>query len=869
MPNPDQGARASPRVPGGRAASGGLALVLAALVACSTGPPQVPGHLSSPTAMVAFAGVTSKSPKDASGHFLVHPYFAVASSAGDEVRFIDQYDLQTVIGPGFAFPLSVVTDPRPLLLASASLGDGGADVLVAVSAGELELQVIETWDAQDANNIVAYTVPLNGNHLVGVGAQVISLQGMPARPATPTSDAVPARILVGTADDTGAAGGKLIVVEFTRNLDGSVSPTLDGGGNVPVANATALGFRPLDIALEPGSFGGTRPDGSLPSHLYIATTDPLTSSGGLGVGVVDTLPPGGPPTTVLSPLLAGAGTLALAAGYVAERVPSADNCSTETISSTRQLFVYAALDPETCGVDRPVNCGLATLDPRTGVLATDPATLAQPVNPALGPAGGPVVVPAQSYRAPMPIPGVPAHVAIGYPPSQGSQGLFAVAAGSTVGATNTSYPSIYCPTTAPSDGVQVVPLLVILPGSGERFTSAVAAVTSSDGYAYWYDLARWGPPSDAPVMTVAASRVQATAASTQNVGLTGAQPGSLGLWDDVVAATSSPVTAPTVVNDELTLEESIDVWPGFTPADDWSIVYQGELPGLGYQPATVLLDASGNPYVAFQSATGDASAPYVAAADVADPALGVRVGDSVLLFDPSQGRGGTALCETTVASIVPPGTVGTVALPGGAVELAQNCLPAGSAFAPTASGVALAASIRAPGLVFANSKQGYLGRPEIDQDFALAWSEESTLTGEALAVARKARRIFYPTEGPCPIPGSTGTPGTQAVGCYAGFARLVDPLAPGPAARFRVGLFGGAAPARDDAILFTTQEGLVQSARAPLSGGAPASTLIPFDWTVLDPVNHADDNIRFMTLFLDDQIFAFSPGGSFYDYLIR
>lgn len=865
-------------------------LALVAL-ACTGGAPQVPMHLGSPTSIVSFNGVTNKSPI-ANGQLTVHPYFAVASSASNEIEFVDQYDLQAVVGPGLVFPLAVNTDPRPLLLASASLGDGGADVLVAVSAGETDLQVIDTWDE---NSIVAYSIPLD---IPGTGPnsapEIIALKGMPARPATATAAAVPARILAAVDTSAGPSSGMLITVEFGRATDGKsvVSPPT-GFPAVSAANVTSLGFRPSDIALEPGSLGGTRPDGSLPTQIYIATRDPVTSAGDLGVAVLDTLPPGGTAlTSLLAPIVAKAGTVALAAGYVNERVPSAGFCSTETFSGTPVLYVYAALDPNSCGVNEPVNCGLATLDPRTHLLATDPATLAQPL-PSDVPLG-PVAVPTQSYRAPMPIPGVPTHVAIAFAPALGNQRLYTVATGSNVPATNTNVPSPTCPTTAPTDGATVTPLFEILPGTGERYTSAAAAVTSADGRVYWYDLGRWGPPSDQQEMTITTTRVQVIAASTQNVGpngsLPGGQPGGLGLWNDVAADTSNGLVPLAVVTDQLDLENAIDVWPGFTPTDTWSVVYQGVLPQLGYQPVEVLA-GGGNGYVAFQTFTLTdpaltppttsltsteltTSSNFAASVNVLDPSLGVRVGDSVLIYDPASGSGAAPLCETTVAALVaadPQGTLLGVSLPAGAVELAPASCLAGllpAAGSPTPF-VVEAAAIRANGFVLGNAKQGYLGRPELNTDFALAWQDETTLTGEALAVARKARRLFYPSEGPCPMTGSVGAPGNLTVGCYTGFARITDPLSPGPVVRFRLGQFGPNAPVRDDAVLFNTQQGLVQSARTPLTGGAFPTGVVPFDWTVQDPVNHGNDGIRFVTLYLDDQILAFSPGGTFYDFTIH
>jgi len=199
-------------------------------------------------------------------------------------------------------------------------------------------------------------------------------------------------------------------------------------------------------------------------------------------------------------------------------------------------------------------------------------------------------------------------------------------------------------------------------------------------------------------------------------------------------------------------------------------------------------------------------------------------------------------------------------------------------------------TVRASGMVLSNPKLGYLGRPVISRPnddpaatFSVSWS--SALDGptapatrdaqEAQAVARKARRQFYPSDPPCPIAGAAAdTEGAEVPGCYgSGMKRLTDPLAPGPIIRFRVGLSPSDAvglPIRGDSIVFVTQAGLSQTFRKPVTGGAGAGGAIFFDRTAPDPagnpkaqfVGHENDPIFFFVPYLDDQVMVFSPAQS-------
>jgi hypothetical protein len=135
--------------------------------------------------------------------------------------------------------------------------------------------------------------------------------------------------------------------------------------------------------------------------------------------------------------------------------------------------------------------------------------------------------------------------------------------------------------------------------------------------------------------------------------------------------------------------------------------------------------------------------------------------------------------------------------------------------------------VRAGGLVLTGSGTGYAGRPTMDIRFALAWADEAGLSGEALVLARKARRFYYPSAYP-------SRP-------YSGFPDMADPMQTGPAIGFRVGRYClttvpgcdpvTSVPARDSGVDFYTQAGLTVMSRRP-STTAGGNFLTSFDKTV-------------------------------------
>lgn len=810
-----------------------LVLLLAALGACST-QPAVGSRFNGPTALAAFRGFTRK---DAAA---IRDYIAVASSRGDEVRFVDPGDLNAVVSPGSVFPLSVPTASRPLVLASAAMGDERGDVLVAASAGGAgvdgagpALQLIETWDA---TNRVAQDVSLTG---LTSGSDILCLAGIPA------SATAPARILVG------ASGGQLVVIPFTRATDGS-------GAVAPGTPAVrSLGFDPADIAVSS--------DGAA---IYIASRDAIATDATLGqifgvaritgdvlTGTLTALAAGpqDPDSVAIPPVRTGAATVAVAVApsslpgsLVFERIVGSTNQNGADILSTPTSFVYAALDPASCGLTKPIACGIVTIDPAiattsaaAGNLASDPVNAA----PSLTPDSGPSPAEPQPYRAPMPIPGVPLRIAIAGPPVSGSARINDSLNGTT-------------------------PLFTIAPGTGQRNTGAVAMVSSSDGHVYWLDLSRWAPPSDVPETRGGVSVTSVTAAATVAAGEY-----QLGLWQDVDNApfSTTPPTAAAVKVDAAGILPAIDVWPGFTDADGWTLAYQGPLPSLSSRPGLLVTSSTGSTYAAIQTDSG------VVATPIADPSLGVRAGDILEL---------PGVCEVTIAAVLP-STAAELprSFPGGAVRLnAPGSCGAGQI--PAANGSASATvTVRASAMVLSSQKLGYLGRPAISRadvdaasTFSVRWTSANdgptSANNEDRAIARKARRRFYPSDEPCPIASPNTPEEALASGCYGnGRKRLKDPVAPGPIIRFRVGLVGPnpadptTFPPRDATILFTTQSGFSQTSRKPVLGGAGPGNVVALDRTAPDPTGkakpqfagHENDPVDIFVPYLDDQVMLFSP----------
>ncbi|HET9595728.1 MAG TPA: hypothetical protein VFP65_09120 [Anaeromyxobacteraceae bacterium] len=839
---------------GRRAALAGLALAAAA---CSSGPTIAASRFAGPSALVPFSG---RAPKvDATA---VRPYLAVAASRGDELRLVDPNDDNPVFGPGVVFPLSVTTAPRPLLLAAASLGDGEADLLVAVSAGGAPhglgvaapaLQVVDTWSGQPR---VAFDVSLAD--AVGTGADVLAVLGLSPRPGPAGK---PQALVV-----VGLSGGRLVLVRFERDADGRA---LRPAAADAVAASADLGFDPLDLALEPAP--GTR--------IFAATLDPIPASAGpvQGVAVVDTA--GAPGSWVATALDARIGTVAVAAARVPERVvPSAPTDPSVRRSQLADTFdfaaaplsVYAVLDPETCGPSARIGCGIATLRPDQAVpgLAADPAAdvlASAPPGAAWPPETPPPGVAPQAFRGPIPVPGIPVHIALGFPPASGKARIV----------TDANNPD--------------QPVLALNAGGGSRNVPAIAMVTSTDGQVYWIDVARFAPVSDLSFATGTA-RARVTSAGTVALAAGAYRPG---LHNGAVIAEARlinldspfPVPAPAVVEDPGSLSSAVEVWPGFTPDESFQVVFRGTLPALSGVGAVYSLGNDGAVYVGAQTLVRGTGAPVVVLSRIGDPELGVRPGDSVLVAPVDTGTFPLVAtsCTTPVDAVFPPGDpaldpsrfpAGFPGFPGGALRLAPitGTPPPAPALDPncllrvTGAETGGRVAVFAAGWVLSGAQLGYLGRPEVDVPFTLAPRDETGLSAEDAAIARKVRRLYYPPEGGCPR-NAPGTRAAQAVGCYLGFPAMFDPLEPGFALRFTLGLLPpastpgapvppGAQTQFGAAIFFATTRGITSTQRHPSIGGALPQRAVPYDRTVL---GHVDESIRFYVPYADDQVLAFTP----------
>jgi hypothetical protein len=800
------------------------ALALGAAACTKSGGTGVLAGFRGPQAIVAYTG------KYPQGTGELVPLLAVAASRGDELRILNPETDLPLAAPNVAFPLSVPTLPRPVHLAAASLGDGGADALVVASGGSV-LQLVGTWldgsDPQARTFGVVATWDLEP--LVGRGSQVLSLAGasIPGGApsgAPPVAPALQGRawILVGLSGGVDGLGGKLAVLELARGTDGSLD--LAAPPEVKV-----LGFEPVALAPSPDRF-----------HVYVATRDLLADATGRQVqGIAELDASGGLTAAWPVRVLDGRGpTAAVAAAILGERGVAGSDFGPPV------LRVYAVLDPSGCGPTQRISCGIATFDPARGGLVADPST--------------PGSVPAQSYRAPIYVPALPLSIAVGMPPATGPQQCVAPLPSGEPGR---------CPTGFNEDGVQQQ-LMVLAPTSGQMWTTASMVVAAADGNSYILDLGRFYPTNDA-FEFASETETNTSVGNAQNVA-----PASgpyLGLWFPIGTGPAPDPTADLLrLPDDL--PKAIDVWPGYTPGQNWSLSWQGILPGLGQRAASIGRLADGDLYLAVQAPLGN---EWMVGAVVGAPELGIHPGDvwplgDLALFRPSSDATGGDVdpCpvpvaspddppiphETVIRSILPPDPV---LYPGGALRLAT---PAGSDLACLSASLAASpgkvfnwfASVRASGLLLVGEGLGYAGRPRIGERYALAWAEEDTLSGEELILARKARRIFYPW---CFAPG-----------CFRSVSGMDDLLETGPVVAFRPGVYcldSGpctSPPARDATITFSTLSGMVPMGRRPIGVAAGTGT-IAFDKSQW-PGSEFLGRVYYVT-YVGDALLMLPPGQAF------
>jgi hypothetical protein len=800
-----------------------LALAAAAALAaagCSSPGGAVIGGFRGPQAVAAFMGVNPM------GGTRLAPLLAIAASRGDELRIVDPASDQVVRSPNVAYPLAVPTLPRPIHLAAASLGDGGADVLVVASGGST-LQLVSTWldGLAPGGSGAGVVATWDLEPVVGKGSQILALAGaaVPGGPAGGDPPVAPAAagkawILVGLSGGIDGLGGKLAVLEFARGP----------GGTVELAAAPAvkvLGFEPAALAPSPDNH-----------HVYCGTPDVIQEPGGRQVqGVAELDASGGLGAAWPVRGLDGRGpTSAVAAAILGERgVPGND-------FGPPVARVYAALDPSGCGPQRPIACGIATFDPALGGLAADPST--------------PGPVPGQSYRAPLYVPALPFTLAVGMPPAAGPLRCVAPLPAGTAGR---------CPDGVNEAGAQQA-LMALATASGQTWTTAAMVVAAANGNSYVLDLGRFAPANDALAFGAATS-TKVTAAEAVDP----ASGPSLGLYAPIGAGLL-PEPGASLVHLPKELPGAIGVWPGFTPADRFTLAWQGPLPGLLGRPVTLGRLSDGALYLAFQQPVGT---EWDVKAFVGSPELGIHAADAwpagdIAQFGPAvepgeadrdpcplpkdQEADPAVLHEAGIQSILPPDPV---LHPGGALRLATPqpgsdlaCLSDALAASPGKT-FQWFANVRASGLVLSGALLGYAGRPELGRRYELAWKDEAGVSGEALVLARKARRIFYPW--------CSGSDCSQAI------PGMEDQLQPGPVLAFRAGVYCpdaascGLLPTRDAAIRFDTQSGMQPMARRP-PGVAQGTAAVSFDKSSL-PGQEGLGRVFYVT-YVGDALLMLPPG---------
>ncbi|ACL65985.1 conserved hypothetical protein [Anaeromyxobacter dehalogenans 2CP-1] len=894
-----------------------LLLALAASAGCGSSAAKPDLGLVSPGGVAVFRGLTTKNALDPA-----HPYVAVANSGRDELIFIDALDDEPVLAPVVIRPLAVPTlpgEPHPTLLASAGLHDGQnadgtglPDLLVVVSPGSSRLQLVATWDL--ATHVVqpAGADPLDLGALAP-GAQVLDMIAVPV--LEPGATAGTWQVARGKARVLASiAGGRLAVVDFARQADGSIAPS-----GTPALQD--LGFEALSLAESPDH-----------DRLFAATVDEvIPGSGVFGVGEIDTT--GAVGSWTVRALDARVGTTLVAAAKVTERFVGVQDGDTFCVrqpgdpfckAPNQDLRVYAFLDPAACGRTARMPCGLAVIDPARGGLMADPTG-------------------EMPYLAPMAVPSIPIAIAISGPPA-------------------------LPPTNEPSD-VQLSAAngyMLLAPGSGQVKTTGVAVLASGDGRVYMVDLARWHIPLNASILRTS-TRTSVTGGTVFSPSLVVPDPENpgkylvkpsrlrLGLWDLTAWPT---VTRPTaaLASTSANMPRTVRVTPGYTATDTWTVLYQGPLPGLSARAGQTGATADGRLWLAVQTPLprSDGSTQLVDVARLFDPSLAVHVGDiaqlapastvtACLTTDPDTETPSTTSYETRITAILPP----SAAYPGGAVTLDETqlidlrnpvaaerlpatpeCIAALKQVAPAGN---MLVTIRAAGLIAGGASMGYVGRPQLESDptaadpFHLTYSalappplgedaiscpilpwpaeaygpnapaaftacvdEACRSECERLVLARKARRLYYLSDRCLDI--VDGPKASATKGCWVDWAAIADTLpdASGPIVSFHLGCGQAQVDANGDVVIdprtktvvedvcttelerdmsltFITQSGIAYAYRGPTTGSNAASSFpvaaVPFDRSPF-PGKQAD-GYRFFVTYSENFLLDMSPATAY------
>jgi len=613
----------------------------------------------------------------------------------------------------------------------------------------------------------------------------------------------------------GLSGGHLAVLEFERDptstLPAPRRPIRRSA--LPVQQKELLTgagrFDPLDLAVAPDA-----------SRLFVATTDPLQDGGGATISGVGQLTVVGASASSPWPVVgldARAPTRLVAAASLAQRTLA----SAVVFETTPTLQVFAVLAEESCGLRQAINCGLVTLIPDVGI-APDPAG-------------------ELPYRAPISFASAPTALTVVMPRRGGTEGT----------------PVGISPATKAY-------LDVATSGTLRQARTALLVVGTAGGTLFVVDPGRWGPVNSTESVEATHRALVNSVATTVS---TAGDP-YLGLWSEV----SNPGAAATVIGDMALAVAEIRFTPGYLPDEIFDVAWRGVLPGLVARRGVLQWD--GGPVVAIQVAG-------VVGAQVADPELGVHVGDRVQVI-PEGGTcsGGTGFVATVTAvrPADPTFPGGSLALShagqGGTGSADDTACPSPAAVVADSSPGPVTASltVRAAELVASGRTLGYLGRPQLDVLFELRHQPEAGLSGEELAVNRKLRRRFYPTDPPCgaSIPGTeAGTPlvqqcedATRVPPIYP--PESPDPLTPGPMLRFRVGRLGCPAspapclPGAGANLTIAVRSGLTSAGwSSPVTRGA-ATAVTWVDESSVDPARASTVYASFVT----DEVLSAVPASA-------
>jgi hypothetical protein len=839
-------------------------LALAGLAACGDSTSTITVGFAQPSAVAAFRGFTPDQPG-------LRPYLAVANAARADLTLIDAEDDSPVLAPVIVRSLAVpVPDPRPTLLAASPLFDGTgaeakADLLVVASSGTAALHLVETWVAS------AQVVDEADLGALAPGAVILALGAVPVPDgATPPGNTA-GRVRVVAA----LSGARLAVVEYARASDGVGIVR----GEMSLISLAALAGAPFDavsLAVNPHD----------PLHLYAASPDPIA-----GVeGVAELTMAGAPAAWTVRAIPARAPTRFVAAARLRERlsdwppqVPNTPYDDRYEIANQIVDRVYAVLDPARCGPNHRIGCGIAVLDPASG-LVPDYAGL-------------------MPYLAPIALPQLALGLAVAEPPAVLPAGDVA----------------LYSPDADDPPGDRGY--MKIAPGTGPRATTAVAAIPSGDGRVYIADLSRYGVPNEQSILRTS-TRTRVDSGLSLGVGVEGEElTRALGIWDQ-----SSGVEW-TLVFDAAGIANGVSVTPGFTVTDSWRVSFQAPLPGLEARRAQSGATADARTWIALQVPASAPGGQITQVARVYDPTFGVRAGDLVEISAPAvAGCPTDGSVEARIAELLPP----TDEYPGGALALTPLDDPRpmqndDGSVGPWRDWPACVAALRAGhsgfqarvlagGMVAVGTATGYAGRPEVVRSaevatssaFALLYEDEDSLEAqcpllpwpadwkiappefatcdaacrlacERLVLARRSRRIYHVSD-QCRLVNPAAPDDDEE--CRETWGAEGDPRYPfpranGPVLAFRLGYRGSQAegdvfPAEDQAlwaqlrvmqVTFATRSGLAPTFRIPTTSSSSTASALPFGASTFDRSaipGKEGEGIRFLVPYANDFVLDFS-----------